>query len=245
MFKNDKVKIYWSGYNEIQTSDWTLLYDNPKTLFDELDNQKSNNIDKKSNIFLCPAVRNHTKNTLVIRNPSKQHIKIKKIEGKPMVIPDNYNMLPSKVVRLENLENQILVQLFNSYIFFSEDENLNMTLTSTYFSKTPHIKYGAIVPGKFNIGKWFRNINLEFNLWKNISELIIEKGEPIAYINFDTEKEIELVRFDLNSKLIQFSKASAASPRWLPFATLKDRYKLFKQNRVRDLVLKEIKNQVI
>lgn len=245
MFKNDKVKIYWSGYSEIQSSDWTLLYDTPKTLYEELDNQKSNNIDKKSNIFLCPAVRNHIKNTLVIKNSSKQHIKINKIQGKNIVVPDNYNMLPSKVIRPENLENQILVQIFNSYIFFSDDENVDMTLTSPYFSKIQHSKYGAIVPGKFNIGKWFRNINLEFNLWKNNSELIIEKGEPIAYINFDTEKEIELIRFDLNERLIQFSKASAASPRWLPFATLKDRYKLFKQNRVRDLVLKEIKNQVI
>ena len=54
-----------------------------------------------------------------------------------------------------------------SYIFFSE-EDIEMTMTSPFFSDAPHLQYGSIVPGSFNISKWFRNVNLEFNIWTAI-----------------------------------------------------------------------------
>ena len=53
----------------------------------------------------------------------------------------------------------------------------------------PHMQYGAVTPGQFNIGKWFRPIQTEINLWENINTFSINKDEPLAFINFLTSKK--------------------------------------------------------
>jgi len=76
-----------------------------------------------------------------------------------------------------------------------------MTLTSPYFSNSPHLRYGSIVPGKFNISKWFRPINLEFNLWPGVNEFKVKKTKILLMFILYTKNEIELVRFDLTERI--------------------------------------------
>jgi hypothetical protein len=131
------------------------------------------------------------------------------------------------------------------WVFFTEDDSLNMKLTSPYFSNSNHMRYGSIVPGQLDIGKWFRNITLEYNLWEGVDNFFIDKGEHLAYIEFDTNKKVELVRFKLNTELKTYLESTSSSSNWEPMVSIQERYERFKRTRMKDLVMKEIKANLL
>ena len=120
-----------------------------------------------------------------------------------------------------------------------------MTLTSPYFSNSPHLKYGSLIPGTFNISNWFRNINIEFNLWENIKEFKFKKNEDMAYVHFDSEHEIELKRFDFTERLLRIIRTCSTAGTWEKFIPLIDRYRRFKEAKFKKIILKEIKQNLV
>ena len=72
-----KTKIYWAPFFEDQKRDWTILYSKPQILFDKLKSNMIENLEKRNNLFGCPAVRNFTSKTIIIKNPIETHYEIK------------------------------------------------------------------------------------------------------------------------------------------------------------------------
>ena len=235
-----KTKIYWAPFFEDQKRDWTILYSKPQILFNKLRLNMVENLEKVNNLFGCPAVRNFTSKTIIIKNPIETHYEIK--EDK--FIPKSKNWINISTLHKPNLKNCNMFQYNLSLLFFSED-NTNLTLTSPYFSNSPHLKYANIVPGKFNISKWFRPINFEFNTHENIKKFEIEEDEDLAYINFDCDNEIELIQFHMNDLLIKLSNTNASSSDWEKLVPLDKRYKRFVESNLNTFILKEIKKNII
>lgn len=241
----DKIKIFWCASSDDQKMDWNILYYKPDFLFNELKNNKVENLQHKDNLFFCPVVRNLISKTIVIKNTINSHYKFTKDKNDSY----SYEVLSKDHMAINfdhpsNLKNCVLFTYLMPFLFFSE-EDINMTLTSPYFSNSPHLQYGAMVPGKFNISKWFRPINFEFNLWENINEFKINKNEDIAYINFETTKEIELIRFYNTDKIQKICNTLATSSVWEKFIPLKERYERFKRSQMNKLIVEEIKKNII
>ena len=107
------------------------------------------------------------------------------------------------------------------------------------------MQYASIVPGKLNISRWFRPVMCEFNLWNKGRELVLKEGEPLAYINFQTNESVELVRFSMTDRLKAYALGGADAPKWEPFVPLAKRYKRFMQTRTNRLVLNEIQKNLV
>jgi len=235
-----KNKIYWAPFCQDQKRDWTILYSKPQILFNRLRLNMVENLEKVNNLFGCPAVRNFTSKTIIIKNPIESHYEIK--ENK--FIPKSKNWININIPHKPNLKNCIMFQYNLSLIFFSEDDT-NLTLTSPYFSNSPHLKYANIIPGKFNISKWFRNINFEFNTHENVKKFEIQENEDLAYINFDCVNEIELVQFRMNDLLIKICNTNASSSDWEKLVSLDKRYKRFTESNLNKIIIKEINKNII
>ena len=52
-----KTKIYWVPVWD-GNKDWTILYEQPQTLFDVLRNDVNRDISRFDNVFLCPSFSN-------------------------------------------------------------------------------------------------------------------------------------------------------------------------------------------
>jgi hypothetical protein len=167
-----KTKIYWAPYVKDKELDWSILHYDPENLFERIKGNvnKDSIIKSGGNLIMCPAVKNYMNKIFVFKNTLESHFKL---EENNKVVPLSKNYINSSIKRESNLKNCKLLEYSMPLIFFSE-KDINMSLTSPFFSNCPHLKYGSIVPGKFNISKWFRNINIEFNLWENINEFKIE-----------------------------------------------------------------------
>lgn len=234
----DKVSnIYWAPVFFDNERDWNLMYSDIDTLYNITQKEKIST-EKTNNFFFCPAFQNIANKTLVLKNPMESHFLIE--EKNVSVLSKNF--IRPDIVHSPCIKDTKLLTYGMSFIFFS-DEDLTMSLTSPFFHPAQHQKYGSIVPGKFNIGSWFRVINLEYNLWGN--ELRFEKDEPLAYASFETEKKIKLHRFQMTEKLQKIASTCGTSSQWEKFVPLADRYKRFKQSRTNKVVLKEIKENLV
>tara|TARA_Y100001973_G_scaffold69557_1_gene101502 strand:+ start:249 stop:965 length:717 start_codon:yes stop_codon:yes gene_type:complete len=234
-----KTKIYWAPYF-VGDKDWTILFEEPQTLFDVLRNDISRDISRFDNVFLCPSFSNLVKKIF----PAKFPFDTKYIRKDQDIIPDSKHFLRAKSEHLSSFKNCINFTPSLRYIFFSE-EDVNMTLTSPYFSKSPHMRFGNVTPGSFNISKWFRQIAFEFTLWPESDKIEFKKGEHIAYCHFDTKNDIEFVQFTMSDELDKIQRVCVTSSNWAPQESLCTRYDRFDKSNLNKIVMREIKKNIV
>lgn len=239
------MKVYWAPVNYnlyAPPKDSNIFYYDPKSLLSILNESRNKDADL-SNIFRCPTVTGLTKNIYVLENPLDINVEFDNKTNK--VKTGDMMQLNFTMPHNPSLDKNILLNYELNWIFFTEEPSLKMTLTSPYFSYAPHTQFGSIVPGSFDIGKWFRNVNLEFNIWNNKNELHIKAGEPMAYVHFDTTESVELVRFNLNTQIKTYIEGVAKLSSYEPRVPLVARYERFKRTRMKDLIMKEIKENIV
>ena len=77
-------------------------------------------------------------------------------------------------------------------------------------------------------------------------EIHIKKDEPLFYVELRTDKKINLQRFNYTEKLWSISHAASESGFMLGRGLgLKNRYKKFNDTGLNDIVLDEIKNNIV
>lgn len=231
--------VYWCPSFPFSEIDWNQLYYDPVSLYDELRPNKTDS-NPGDNFFYCPAFSNFAKNTFILKNPIESHFKI--INNQ--LISQGSNFIQSHINRPPSMIDRVLLEYGLQWLFFSE-EDLEITLTSPYIDVPEHTKYATLIPGRFNISKWFRTINLEYNLLPGMDEIKIQKNENLAFISFNTDKKIQFKRFENNFKIESYAKSCAMSSSWESWIPLLTRYQRFRDTRMKDLILKQIKNNLL
>ena len=234
------LKVYWATDYEAGRIDWNMLYSDPTTVFDKSYKRKTD-IDKYDSFFYCPAYKNLAKNTLVFNNPLTSTFEF---DNGNLIPPQKQQGVFANVVRGPNLKDQTLLEYGLRYIFFTEADELDCTLTAPWFDNSPWQKTATVVPGRYDVGRWFRAVNVEFMLDPNVSKFTIKKDEPLCYFSFGTDRPIEFVRFSMNEELKRYSVACSTATSWESWVPLADRYKRFKESRMKSLILKQIKKRI-
>ncbi len=236
------TNIYWSPcFDELGEINWGILYPDPISLYDEIRPKMTNN-EPENNMFYCPSFKGLTTNTIILKNSMDADFYI---DEHNQVKSKNKNTLFAGITHKPSMIDSILLFYGLRWIFFAEDDDIEITVTSPYFDMPNHLAYGSVVPGKLSISNWFRPINPEFNLKPGVKDLKIAKDEPILYVTFNTNKKINLIRFDMNASLISHSLACARSSNWESWVPLAARYKRFKESRRKDSILREIKSNIV
>lgn len=236
---SNKKTVYWSVDDAKNTgNNWNVLYEDLESVYKSLVKNKNN--ENGSNFFQCPSFINNTKNIFVFKNPLHSKFKIQDDN----VVATSKTHIKSTIEHDASIKNNLLMVYGLHFYFFSE-EDLEMSISSPYFQKTDYLQYGAVVPGSFNIGSWFRRIDFEINLWDNVKEIEIKEGEPLAYFSFKTKKRVQLKRFTMNDTLYNIRTTIGNSTLWEPNVSLEKRYKRFKNSKTKELVLREIKKNLL
>lgn len=239
--------VYWAPVINLSVPSISeeMLYPDPTNLMHDL--IKIKNKESRSSSFLsCPAVSVRLKRIFVFKNAlsSSYHYDFTDKEN-PVVIPTSKNYLDVKITRKPGLKDGGSIILGLRYIFFSE-ESVEGYINPPIMHEPKYTKYATIFPAKFDIGKWFRPFVMEVQTWKTQGDLFIEEDEPLFYFEPISEREIILKRFSVNDKLMKYLEGCVQSPirfgRHLPLA---DRYKKFMSSRMNDLVIKEIKENLV
>lgn len=247
MKEKDYINVYWSpAYSQgVENSEWNMLYPDPINLFTSLNKNKNIDIEPGDSYFSCPATKDFFKKTYVFNNAINCKYEYNFNYDPVFFQPITENYLGSTFFRKESINSHPMVSLSMSYIFFAE-ESLTATFSSPAFHKPEYTNYGVCIPGEFDIGQWFRPYAVEIQLWNKEGIFELKENEPFLYVKFNTDKKIKLHRFKYNKQLGKYAAHCINYKNIFGnFKPLSQRYAKFKESRLNDLILKEIKNNLI
>jgi hypothetical protein len=235
--KNKETIVYYSPYPIDFHQNWDILYQPPEKVFDFLKTKKT---DTDFSYLECPSVNGVQKKMFRLVNTLTSEYEIKENE----VTPVSKNYIAINNVRERTLKNQNMFSLSLFWIFFTEDDSLEMTIMPPIMEKAKHLQYGACITGTMDIGKYFRMLTVEYNLWEDVKTFKIEKDEPLAYLWFNTKNVVNLKRFTMNETLYKYAETIKKSSEWESRVPLISRYDRFSKSGIKPIILREIKNNV-
>jgi hypothetical protein len=239
MSQENQAIVYWAIVNETQNLKWDTLYHKPENLLKTL--SKIKNKDAETTFLRCPASSQLLKNIFVMDNLLESEYKIYKDKIEPV----GKSYLSFQITHEPSLQNQKLLELSLPMVFFTEEQDLEMSMTSPFFSYAPHMQYGSLVPGRFNINKWFRNVNLEFNLWDTTNVFKIKHLEPLVYFNFHTTKNVELKQFNLSKTAYKLMMTNMELTSMERLKSLAWRYARFEKANLQKILMNEISKHLL
>jgi len=227
--------IYWAcNENEwLRAEEPNLIY---KTFIKNIE-------DKNTQVELCPAIKDYTKNTFSIKSLYDYSFEILKDTGE--IVSKMYDQeFFNKHVRVRSNVDK-LFSFKQSYIFFTEKKSLKMSASVfPYLEDNDITKTCISVPGIFDIGKWFRATEFAFYLRDNINKFNISQDEIYQYIEFQTDDKIIFKQFMVNEKIKKYLSDIDVSKdhRKIKNRPLQEYYFMLKHKKY---IIDEIKNNLI
>jgi hypothetical protein len=156
------------------------------------------NYNTKTGLAQCPAFKDYINNIFILRSEYDYDFFI---ENNKVIVNEKLINITENSLIMRNWEDK-LFSFSQHFIFFTEQESLNIDLLPPFLEDNNISKKCSVIPGTFNIGKWFRNIDFAFYLRKEYNNFSIKVGEVFYYIKFNTDEKINFIEFK-NSELIK------------------------------------------
>jgi len=238
------VIVYWSPYARLDRLSYVnLISEQPKKLYSTLPPPIMGELKNAASYHLCKSLQKLTKNMYVISAPLSASANL---SGNF----DNSFINSSDGVwnnRVGSMSGTYSIDYDFSWIFFAE-EPVVIRQTPPYFHNTSSSLHGYVTSGSFDIDKWFRPINVTFNLWDGVNTINVTKDEPLFYVEFETKdgRPVVLKQFELTQELYDYCyQATVLTKPVLPLASLDNLYSRFKNSNRDKKILKIIKDNLL
>lgn len=250
---SNSINVYWAAHSVPEESspigNWNMMYQEPVNVFKHWAQFDIKSKTKEGDSFIkCPAFKNLSKNIYAWNWPIDSSYKYKAHStdvNQIEITPLTESYVACYPPRDQTMTVGPSIEFSYRLHMFAE-EPVEVMLTSPYLQQVEYLKYGFLTSGQFDIGQWFRTLNSEIQLYGNEGELHIKKGEPIFYVNFLTDKKINLHRFELTSELDTYSRKCINAKHIFGYKLpLSESYSIFNKSRSRDIILKKIKENLI
>jgi hypothetical protein len=250
MSKKDLV-VYWSpSYNKTpEDFDWNMMYTDPVSLIPHLQEIKDDETENIDSYLYCPAFKDAFRNTFQFSNSSIESTyawNSEALDGAGAFLPVSKSYVDLQMPRKPTVKDTRMVQVALAWNFFCE-EPLIMEVTPPFFSNSSHARAASIIPGRFDIGRWFRPVNADFQVWgEDTNEFSIKKDEPMFYVRFATDRRVVLKRFEITPEIYKIGTSILRTRNLFGgFRALESRYSDFVKSRTHKIVLKLIKESLL
>jgi len=236
------MDVYWSVLPEVKG---IIRAQEPisvaKTVIADKRNRSLVSKTPLDNFEECPAVVNALKNYYAI--PSIYDYEVEFTSNGVQAKNHNEEFFHTAFV-LRNRDEQLL-SLKLPYIFFCE-QDLEVTQMQPFMERSYINDNCMIVPGKFNISKWFRGFEFTCYLKPSANNTFkVQEKEILYYLQFHTNEKINFKRFHMSNTLLDyFSIGIDAKEYKRDYKNLDYFYNFFKKYNLKGKILKEIKNNL-
>ncbi len=194
----------------------------------------------------CPSLIQYSNNLFSLKSP----IDLDFVYDGNMVTFD-YDQYPmdfiSRIATERDSQAGLISLALCPYMFFSE-KDCEMQISSSTTADNSFTQNCILIPGQYNVGKWFRGIDFGFFIKNQNTKVSIKKGDTIANIRFLTDEKISFKKFFITNEcgnmanLVVNYKHSQKFPlnRYLT-----NMYTDFKNSKLRTQILKEIQNNLM
>jgi len=249
----DPIIVYWAPHSipddDSIVGNWNMMYHEPTNVFKHWTEFDIKTDDSRNDSFIkCPAFKNLTKNMYFWPWPFDSSYSYEAGFGdssQVQVNPLSQSFVAAFPPRDQSMTVGPSIE-FAYKLHMLAEEPLEVMLTGPYLQKAEYQKYGFLTSGQFDIGQWFRTINVEIQMYGNKGEIHFKKNEPVFYLNFLTDRKVIFKRFELTSEIDTYSrKCVTAKSMFGQRLPLTESYKIFNKSRTRDILIKKIKENLI
>lgn len=160
-------------------------------------------IRNRTSLFLkCPAVQDIFKNTYTIKSPFDLTLMV-----------DESGFVQLKDYDQEFFDAFILPRTFvgdkfksitiKYYIVFYSESDIVVEQLPAFMEENEFTKNTRLIPGKYNIGRWVRPIEIAFEVcsFSEKKEIKIKRGDALCYIRFLSDEKLNLSRKEYDEDL--------------------------------------------
>ena len=147
-------------------------------------------------------------------------------------------------INLRSVEDKFF-SFLNKYIFFTDEKSLEIgAYEYPVFEENDITKKCMIIPGKYDIGKWFRPLEFPFILKNEFNDFSVKREDVLYYLKFYTDEKIIFKQFLPTDNINNFWKSTTDLTTYdnKRFGSIDNFYKMFK---LKDKILKEIKDNLV
>lgn len=209
-----------------------------------LKNNNPSNEEKSKWIPLnkCPAFASYLTNLYEIK--SLYDIKFHVSKEKDKIISHYDESFFNSKIQIRSIEKKAF-SLGNAFIFFTDEDSLEITSYEyPRFEQNSITDSCIMIPGKYDIGKWFRPLEFAFYLKEDVDIFSVEKGDILYYIKFHTNEKINFKQFRPSEEIRNMIKENNSLQSVLP-KKIKMFEKFYSSFKMKKLVLDEIKRNLI
>jgi hypothetical protein len=231
------ITIYWA----CEDDSW-LRAKPPESVYKAFCKDLKN---KKNDLILCPATKDYMNNVFSLKSLFDYQFTLGPDEQVNEVFADRYDQdFFNSHVWVRSREDR-LFSFFQKFVFFTEEKSLLMSGGILPFLENNNITDRCtIIPGTFDIGKWFRQLDFAFYLKENYNEFKIEEDDIFQYIKFHTKEKIIFKQFKMNAEIKECSIDSDGARRFrqVKLRNLEDYYSMMRNKKN---LLRLIKNNLL
>jgi len=188
----------------------------------------------------CPAFGMHMNNVFALRSMYSYEFSL---NNSNVSSPDYDQEFFNRHVVIKSMQKR-LFSFTQGYTFFTDSPSLEVTVSEhPYLEDNDVTRRCLILPGKLDIGKWYRNIDTMFYLKNDYETFKISEGDVYGYLRFHTDEKINFIQYRQTDLMNRYMFDSINSK-----LNKKKPYPLEKYNnmfRSKKLILKEIKNNIL
>jgi hypothetical protein len=195
---------------------------------------------KGSGLEYCPAFKDELKNLYSIQSIYDYEFNLENNSVNSKMYDQNFF---NRHVQIRSINSRFFS--FSQYfIFFTDQKSLRMSLYPPFLEDNSISSRTTMIPGVFDIGKWFRTIDFAFILNDKYDSFLIKKDKPFIYLKFHTDDKINFKQFRINDKISSYcddflNVSKNISSR---FYQLENFYKISKNKKN---IIKEIKECLV
>jgi hypothetical protein len=230
------MKVYYAFDDNVNIS--KLAYLEIENLYSDLLERYKQDEDIKK-YLRCYAAIKDLKNTFIVKSPVDFNVFLDH-ETKNIFCDKGDDFLAS-YFDITKGSIQIGQQLY----LFSE-ESLTVTQLPPYLHDVPYNEYYGVT-GSFDISKWFRPIVpglISKNLNSKNNNISVKRGDPLYYIKFNTDKDIELINYSMNENLIKYSLDCFGYKNFVYSQKLEKLYNVFMNKKYNKKIIREIRKEL-
>jgi hypothetical protein len=229
------IDVYWASLEQ----EW-LRANEPEPVYKNFAKNKKN---IESLISFCPAVKEYNKNIFSLKSIYDYEFEINRNNfsvWSPLYDQKFYD----NHIEVRSLDDK-LFSFLQKIVFFTEKKSLPMSAgIFPYLEDNEITKRCITIPGKFDIGKWFRTTDFAFYLRDGFDSFKIKEGDVYQYLKFDTNERINFKQFKTNETINKYIAdiTSAKDSRRQKMRELSEFYSTMKHKKY---IIKEIKNNLL
>ena len=138
-----------------------------------------------------------------------------------------------------------LFDFYENFFFFTEEPSLEMSLLPAYLEDNNIVNSTIMIPGKIDIGKYFREMAFAFHMKQNCNEITFSRKEIYYYVKFHTKKKLQFKQFLFTPEINQLDHLMMAAKNFkYDSMNLEYYYNIFYRFNFKKKILKSIKENL-